>query len=358
MLALSAIARTSCYRAPMTTVFLERSKWRRDIAIDLGTANTIVIAADAGSIFSEPSICCFKAYDAVPSFVAAGAQAQSYVGKTPKPLKVVRPLQNGVLSEMRAATELLKFATLAVRSRLRRRRAIVGVPADATQAERQALITAARDAGLADPLLLPEPLLAAIGAGLPINEPHGHMVVDCGAGTTEVAVISLGGICLQRSLRGGGEALDKAILEYFQLKHRFLIGEASAENLKIRLSDHFNAGDPPEELAVSGLSLSTGVPQTLVIQPHELRPLWERHCMTIVTLVREALAETEPELSHDIHEDGIVLTGGGAMTGLLASMIAKHTGIKARVADDPLGAVSRGLAYILAGGELAGPLTN
>lgn len=331
----------------MISGLMERNKRRHDIAIDLGTANTIVIEAGTSTVFNEPSLCCFQAYDAVPSFVAAGTKARTYLGKISKPLKIVKPLQNGVLSEMEAATELLRFATSAARSQLLRRRPIVGVPADATQAERRALISAARDAGLGEPLLVPEPLLAAIGAGLDVNDAHGHMLVDCGAGTTEVAVISLGGICLFKSLRGGSEALDKALIDHFHLKHRFLIGEASAEALKIRASELLDQGEEGAELQVSGLSLSNGVPQTLLVRPSELRPIMEKHCMGIVDMVREALAQTAPELSHDIHEDGIVLTGGGARTGLLANLLERHTGMKLVVANEPLQAVARGLRVLL-----------
>lgn len=167
---------------------------RSDIGIDLGTANTLVVSRGSGVVFDQPSVCCFKTDEAAPELVAAGSEAQGLVGRVAKPLRIVHPLKDGVLSDIAAARELLRFATSAARSsfRLGRVRALIGVPADATQAERRALSTAATDAGLAEPELLPEPLLSAIGAGLDIDEPRGRMIVDCGAGTTEVAVISLG----------------------------------------------------------------------------------------------------------------------------------------------------------------------
>jgi rod shape-determining protein MreB and related proteins len=322
-----------------------------DIAIDLGTANTLVVERGAGVVFDEPSICCFKTDGSAPVLVAAGSEAHQFVGRVAKPLKIVRPLMNGVLSDMTAARELLKYATQAQRGswRLRRPRALIGVPADATEAERSALASAAVDAGLAPPELVPEPLLSAIGIGLAVGEPRGRMIVDCGAGTTEVAVISLGRICLSHSVRGGGEALDRALIDYFHLRHRFQIGTATAERLKLELSSALGRGDAGQLIEVRGLDARDGVPKTLAVRAAELSPLWDKSADAILAAIRAALGETPPELSRDILEDGISLAGGAAMTGLLARRITEHTGISAHVAEAPLRSVASGLASLLAG---------
>lgn len=322
-----------------------------DIAIDLGTANTLVVERGSGVVFDEPSVCCFKAGGAAPELVAAGTEAHRYVGRVAKPLRIVRPLLNGVLSDMAAARELLKFATRAHRRswRLTRLRALIGVPADATAAERNALLTAAVDAGLSHPELLEEPLLSAIGIGLAVDEPRGRMIVDCGAGTTEVAVISLGRICLSRSVRGGGEALDRALIDHFHLKHRFQIGTSTAERLKLELSSALGRGDSAQRLEVRGLDSANGLPKTVTVRAGELSPVWDRSTDAVLAAIRAALGETPPELSHDILEDGISLAGGAAMTGLLARRITECTGISAHVAELPLRSVASGLARLLEG---------
>lgn len=319
-----------------------------DIAIDLGTANTLVVKPGSGIVFDQPSVCCFKAYDAVPQFVAAGDEARSFVGRASKPLKIVWPLRNGVLSDMASARELLKFATGRHRRswRFGRPRALIGVPAEATEAERKALTTAALDAGLAEPRLIDEPLLAAIGLGWDVDEPRGRMIVDCGAGTTEVAVISLGRICVSHSVRGGGDALDQALIDHLHLKHRFDIGVATAEQLKLDLVASLEQGDTERQLEVRGLDVTLGVPATIAPSAGELSAIWDRHAEAVAEAVRAALHDTHPELCQDIFDDGITLTGG-ASTSLLADKITEETGVVARVADSPLLAVANGLERLL-----------
>ena len=335
------------------------SQRRLDLGIDLGTANTLAVVPGSGVVLDQPSICCFQAYDAVPRFVAAGALAHSYVGKVAKPLKIIHPLRSGVLSDMAAARELLAFVRRAVRPRsmLGRLRPAIGVPADATQAERRALSTAAVDAGFADPELVPEPLLAALGLGFEIDDARARMVIDCGAGTTEIAVISLGGICVSQSVRGGGDALDQSLTDYLHLRHRFHIGTASAEALKLRLSDVLAGGDPAP-VEVRGMDAASGLPRELAMSPAELLGVWNKHAEQIVAAVREALSETPPELSEDIFEDGITLTGGGAMTALLADRISANSGIAATVAEAPLGTVAAGLQRGIEEGRLSGNLRS
>lgn len=325
------------------------SRRRADFAIDLGTANTIVVERGSGIVFNEPSVCCFKAYHAVPQFVSAGSEAHSLVGRTARPFKIVRPLRNGVLSDMKAAAELIRFATRSAGRAwtLRRARALVGVPADATEAERKALTSAVVDAGLAEPELVSEPLMSGIGAGLAVQEPRGRMVVDCGAGTTEVAVISLGTIVFSRSVRGGGEALDQSLIDHLHLTHRFKAGPATAERLKLNLSELLCNGDSGTFLAVRGIDEANGLPKTINVPASELLGMWNRYSDSVLAAVQAALRETAPELSHDILEDGIILTGGASMTGLLASRIQEATGIQTRIDASPLHAVAAGLWKVL-----------
>ena len=324
---------------------------RANLAIDLGTANTIVVERGAGVVFDQPSVCCFKAYDAVPEFVAAGDEAQSFVGRAVKPYKVVRPLRHGVLSDLSAAREMLRFATRAQRSGwgFSRARALIGVPADATQAERRALVTAAIDAGLAEPQLVTEPLAAAIGAGLAVDEPRGRLLIDCGAGTTEVVLISLGRICDSQSVRGGGDALNRALIAHFALRHRFQIGLPSAEQLKVQLSALLDNEEHEAFVEVRGLDAASGLPKTIRVPVEELRAAWHKHIEDVLVTVQAALAEAPPEMSHDIFEDGILLTGGAAMTGLLARHIAAATGIRTELAVTPIRSVAAGLLRMING---------
>ncbi len=320
-----------------------------DLAIDLGTARTLVLEHGSGIVFDEPSLCCFKAYDAVPAFVTAGAQAQDYVGRVPKPLKMIRPLRNGVISDMEAARSLIRFATRSQRSGrpFARTRALFGVPADATPAEQRALLSAARDAGISDPEVVAEPLLAAAGLGLEIEAPRGRMVIDCGAGVTEAVVISLGGICAAASARGGGDELSRSIMDHFRVKRRFRIGFATAEQLKLDISRRLMTGEVEHPVTVRGLDAFTGLPRSLEVPLSELAPVWERDIAAIVQMVRQVLRNTPPELSQDIFEDGIVLAGGGAWTALLARRIEDRTGLVARIADEPEKAVASGLALMM-----------
>ena len=319
-----------------------------DIAIDLGTANTIVVERGSGIVFDEPSVCCFNGFGAGATLMAAGIEAQSFVGRVARPLRIERPLRNGVLSDMTAARELLGFATRRLRTGLRlgRPRIVIGIPADVTQAERTALITAAADAGLADPELVAEPFLAALGAGLDVDEPRGRMIVDCGAGTTEVAVISLGAICLSHSVRGGGEALDRAFIDHLHLRRRFQIGTATAERLKLELSSLVESGSIDRLVEVRGLDSASGVPMSIAVPAAELLAVWERHAEAVVAAVLATLNDTPPELSQDILEDGILLTGGAALMGLLAQEVSEATGIEVRIADAPLTSVASGLEQI------------
>ena len=333
----------------MANLFSRGPRERADIAIDLGTANTRVIARGAGVRFDEPSLCCFADDGVRSKLVAVGNAARGMKDRTSGALQVRHPLARGVLQDIDAARELLKFA---VSSSTGRRRfaapdTIIGVPADATKAECAALHTAAADAGLRKVRLVREPLAAAWGADLPVNEPTGSLIVECGAGTTEVGVFSLGGFCLTRSVRGGGAALDAAITAYIHMQHQFLIGEPTAERLKKELADLLVLGGAEQTpVEIKGRSLRDGKPGILTLSASEFRPVVTKHSRQIAELVRQVLSETPAQLSHDICDSGIVLTGGSAFP-MIAETISGETGLSAIITDDKEHCVTRGLAAML-----------
>lgn len=322
---------------------------KADFAIDLGTANTLVVQRSSGVVFQQPSVCCFDdGVDGRPGLFAAGAAAQPMVGREVKRLRTVRPLRHGVLVDVRATCELLRFAMKPItsRRRLRRSRAVIGVPTDATQAERRALSRAAYDAGLAEPWLMSEPVLAAIGSGLAVGEPRGRMVIDCGAGTTDVIVMSLGGICVSRSVRGGGDAIDTALIQHLHLKRHFHIGQSSGEALKLALSAALTTPGM-RYLEVKGLDTRSGLPRAMSVEIEELRPIVEKYASEIAVAVRTVFGLTDPDLAMGILEDGITLTGGAALTALVADRIERDTGIFVTTAAEPQKAVARGLEVVL-----------
>jgi rod shape-determining protein MreB len=333
----------------MANLFSRIPRERADIAIDLGTANTRVIARGAGVQFDQPSLCCFADDGVHSKLIAVGDDAARMKDRTSGALRVRQPLARGVLQDIGAARELLDFA---VRSSIGRRRfaapdTIIGVPADATKAECAALHTAAADAGLRKVRLVREPLAAAFGAGLPVSEPTGSLIVECGAGTTEAAVFSLGGFCLTRSARGGGAALDAAIAAYVHKRHQFLIGDLTAERLKRELAELLAPGGTEQtSVEIKGRSLRNGKPGMLTLSAAEFRPVMTKHAQQIAELVRQVLSETPPQLSHDICGSGIVLTGGSAFA-LIAEAISSETGLRAVITDDREHCVTRGLAAML-----------
>jgi rod shape-determining protein MreB len=325
----------------MTRLFRSKAV---DLGIDLGTSNTRVVDGDGNILFDQPSLCCFKGYNAAPSLVAVGAEARHYQAKIARPLKIIHPLEHGVLSDMPAARELLKFARKSAGMRRKwRMRPAIGVPADATQAERRALVAAAADAGFVDPLLVEEPLLAARGLNVDLSEPHGHLIVDCGGGAIDVAVVSLGGICVSETMRAGGLALDRAIVDHLHLAHRFQIGPRSAEQLKLDISQAFHSGEDPD-VSVRGLDMASGLPKALTLPASEFRRLWTRFVRQAVAIVREALGRTPPELARDVLNGGIQLTGGAAQTAMLAKSMSEKIGVEVVCATEPARRVAKGLA--------------
>ncbi|WP_443971473.1 rod shape-determining protein [Sphingobium sp. CR28] len=320
-----------------------------ELAIDFGTANLRIIRRDDGVVFDEPSLCCFDTSTEVASLSAAGLDVRPMIDRTHPRLSVKRPLRRGVLQDIETATHLLRYAVRKTSGRWQAgaSAAVVGVPTDATRAERSALLTAARDAGIGTVHLVDEPFAAAIGADLPVQMPRGTMIVECGAGTTEVAVISLGGICHARSVRIGGASLDQAIADHLHFKHKFLIGALTAERVKMDYALHREERPGAEMMTIKGRSITTGLPALIQISSTEIDQVVERHMALVVETVREVLLETSPELSQDILENGVVLTGGSALTPHLSEMIAAETGLSVSVASKPLGCVAAGLQRII-----------
>lgn len=326
---------------------LSLASWKRpEIAIDFGSANLRIVRRDAGLVFDEPSLCCFADFKTMPRLVAAGAAAQAMVDRTPGKMTVRRPLRRGVLQDIHTATELLRYAVGSAHGRKpwRKSSALIGVPADATQAECRALLTAADDAGLHAAQLVPEPFAAAVGAGVRVHEPRGALVVECGAGITEVAVLSLGGMCVTRSVRVGGAALDQAIADYLHFEHKMLIGRQTAERIK---KDYGELRRGDGRIEVKGRSLVSMGPHSLHIPPSELDHVIGKHASRIAEIIREVLNGTPPELSRDLHMDGILLTGGSAATPRLREMIEQDTGLPVMIADDPALCVAQGLYQLL-----------
>ena len=321
-----------------------------DVAIDFGTANMMVGEAGNGILFDEPSVCCFVDNGGRSRLYAAGTDAREIMERATGGHRIARPLRHGVMSDIDAGRELLRYAIgrSGMRRMFSRAKAIVGVPADATQAERQALLTAVRDAGIAKARLFDEPLMAAIGAGLAIEEPRGRMLVDCGAGTTEVAIISLGGICLSKSVRIGGDTLDEAIVSHLHARYCFEIGLRTAEKVKLELAALDRSADPSvRTIEISGKDQRKGLPGRLSVPVEELLSIVSCHVGMVVDAVKSALSEASPELSRDILDDGVTLTGGSCTMPLLSEGIAQGTGLRVQTAAQPRDCVALGLSKVL-----------
>ena len=323
-----------------------------DVAIDFGTANMMIAEAGAGILFDEPSLCCFVDDAGGARLFAAGIEAHAIRERAGGAYRIVRPLRQGVMSDIDSGRELLRYAVgrIGRRRKFAKASAIVGVPADATQAERQALLTAVKDAGLARARLFDEPLMGAIGAGLLVEEPRGRMVVDCGAGTTEVAIISLGAICVSKSVRIGGDTLDEALLGHFRSRYRFEIGLRTAEAVKLELAACRGADeDGRRTIEVSGMDDASRLPARMSVPVGELLAIVSRHVAMIVETVKGALSEASPELSRDILDDGVTLTGGSSTIALLSEAMAAATGLDVRIAERPRDCVALGLRSVLQG---------
>lgn len=321
-----------------------------DLAIDLGTANMRMMVQGEGCVFDEPSLCYFQDIDGRSRFMAAGKEVLAMVDRAPKTFSVRRPLARGVLQDIEATSLLLAHGLKSISGKARRSRprVLIGLPADATKAEANALLAAADDAGLGRVELIREPFAAAIGAGLPVGEARASMIVECGAGTTEIAVFSIDGLCKTRSVRLGGQSLDEAILEYLQTKHHFLIGHLTAENLKRDLSSRTRRTLLDEEMVdVKGRDLRTGLPGILTLQTSAFDPVFEKHFTRFAEVTRVVLGELSPDLAADLLDERIVATGGGICASFLADAIARECGVPVTVAADASGCVARGLQYLM-----------
>src|SRR3989344_554687 len=324
------------------------SFWSQDIGIDLGTANTLVYVHDKGITINEPSIVALN--QKTGKILAIGTQARTMVGRTPGYITVTRPLVNGVVSDFEVTEQMLKYFIDKVHqgrfSLLPRPRVVIGVPSGVTEVEKRAVEDAAYSAGAREVYLIEEPMAAAIGSRLPVQDAVANVIVDMGGGTTEVAVISMGGLIASRSLRIAGDKLTDDILRYLREERNLLIGEATAENLKI----NYGSAYPLEEEVegrVRGRDLVSGLPKEITITSEELREAMQRSIKSIVLAVKNTIEETPPELTADVINRHIFLAVGGALLKGLDKLIAQETKLFVKIVDDPLTAVARGCGFVL-----------
>ena len=316
------------------------------IGIDLGTANTLVYLRGAGIVVREPSVI---ARSSDGQILAVGEEAKRMIGRTPAYITATRPLKGGVIAEFETTTAMLSyFVKRAIQHRLMLRpRIIIGIPAEATVVEKRALIEAAARAGARSARLIEEPMAAALGVGLPISEPIASVVVDIGGGRTQVAVISLGGIVTSRSIRMAGDEMDEAILDYVRRAHNLLIGERTAEEVKIALGSAYPLDRGEPTMDVRGRDLVSGLPRTLKMSAGEIREALAQPVQAIVEAVKQTLEHTPPELAADIVNRGIVLVGGGALLRGMDRLLAEETGMPVSISNDPLSAVALGTGVAL-----------
>ena len=317
-----------------------------DLAIDLGTANTLIYVKGKGIILSEPSVVAIK--KGTNQVLKVGKEAKEMLGRTPGNITAIRPIKDGVIADFDVTEQMIRAFILKSHNRkaLVRPRVIVGVPSGITQVEKRAIRDSCDQAGAREVYLIEEPMAAAIGAGLPVQEPSGSMIVDIGGGTTEVAVISLSGIVYSQSVRIAGDEMDEAIMQYLKRKYNLLIGERTSENIKIQIGSA-HPFDEPRKMDIKGRDLVDGIPKTLSIVDSDIREALHDTVYAIVDAVKTALERTPPELSADIAEKGIVLAGGGALLHGLDTLISLETHLKVRVADDPLSCVVLGTGKVL-----------
>ena len=307
----------------------------RDLAIDLGTANTLIYVRGQGIVLDEPSVVAINVNDGRP--VAVGLEAKRMMGRTPNHIKAIRPLKDGVIADFEVCEKMLRYFIQRVHaSKWNKPRMVICVPSGITGVEQRAVQDAAEYAGARKPVhIIEEPMAAAIGANLPVHEPSGNMVVDIGGGTTEVAVISLGGIVTAQSVRVAGDELDDAVMQYVKKEFSLAIGDRTAEEIKIQMG---SAWPMEEELTadIRGRDLISGLPRTIQLTTEHVREALAEPVAAIIDAVKTTLDKTPPELAADIMEDGITLTGGGALLGGLDERLAHETGMPIRVADEPL----------------------
>jgi rod shape-determining protein MreB len=321
-----------------------------DMAIDLGTANTLVYVPGRGIVLDEPSVVAFAHRDSGRVVIAVGREAKSMLGRTPDSIETIQPMRDGVIADFVAAEEMIKHFIRRVRRRknFNSPRIMVCVPASATPVERRAVHEAALVAGARRVYMIEEPVAAALGAGLPVSEPRGSMIVDIGGGTTDIAILSMGGVIYSRSIRTAGHAMDEAIIDYIRFNHRLLIGAASAETIKKETGTAFaKANGSHAAIHIKGRGLQRGVPTEITLQSQDIANALNPPLQRIIDGIERALAEIPPELAGDICEAGIYLTGGGALLDRLDVRLSNEIGVLFKIAEDPLRCVVRGSGIAL-----------
>ena len=320
-----------------------------DVGIDLGTANTLVTVRNRGIVISEPSVVAMDTR--TKRVLAIGAEAKRMVGRTPANIVAIRPLRDGVISDFDVTEQMIRYFINKVHdryARIPRPRVLVGIPSGVTEVEKRAVRDATVNAGARWSRLIEEPMAAAIGAGLPVSEPSGSLIVDIGGGTTEVAVISLGGIVVSRSIRIGGDEMDTDIVSFARREYNLLMGERTAEEIKIAVgSAHPDDKGDERTVTFRGRDLLTGLPRSVEVGGDQIREALEPSIVQIVDAIKETIEETPPELVADIMDQGIVLAGGGALLSGLDRRVAEATQMPVHIADDPLTCVVRGTGRVL-----------
>lgn len=321
-----------------------------DLAIDLGTANCLVYAKDRGIIVNEPSVVAVhQGFRGAQKVLAVGKEAKEMLGRTPGSIRAIRPMRDGVIADFEVTQAMLRYfiQKSLSGSKFVKPRIIICIPFGITQVEKRAVKESAEQAGAREVYLIEEPMAAAIGAGLPITEPSGNMIVDIGGGTTEVAVISLGGIVFSKSVRVAGDKFDEAIASYIKKKYSLLIGERTAEQIKITLGNAYPLEDDTISTEVKGRDLIGGAPKTIQINAQEVREALADPVAEVIEAIKVALEKTPPELAADIVDNGIILAGGGSLLANLDLLIKEKTGLPVAIAEDPLTCVVRGCGKCL-----------
>ncbi len=317
-----------------------------DLAIDLGTANTLIYVPEKGVVLNEPSVVAVDSK--TKRSIAVGLEAKKMLGRTPEEITAIRPMKDGVIADFEMVEVMLRgfIDKVSMRKLFLRPRVVVAVPSGITAVEMRAVRDSVEQAGAREVFLIAEPVAAAIGVGLPVQTPTGNMVVDIGGGTTEIAVIALSGIVAKISIRVGGDEMDEAIVNYIKKKYNLLIGDSTAEEIKMNVGSAFPL-DEEKDMEVRGIDLVSGIPKTIKVTSKEIRGALEKPVSQIINAVKQALEKTPPELAADIVDKGIVMTGGGSLLRGLDKLLTEETNLLTKVAENPLECVARGAGYVL-----------
>ena len=322
------------------------SLFSNDIGIDLGTANTLVYVKDRGIVLREPSVVAVES--GTNRVLAVGDEAKRMLGRTPGNIVAIRPMKAGVIADFEITEAMLRYFIKKIHQhrKMVKPRIIIAVPSDITEVEKRAVKDSATHAGARDVFLIEEPMAAAIGVGLPVQEPAGNMIVDIGGGTTEVALISLAGIVFSRTVRVGGDEMDECIVQYMKRVYNLMVGERTAEEIKITMGSAYPTGEETS-IEVKGRDLVAGLPKMLTITSEEIREALQEPVSSIIDVIKVTLERCPPELASDLVDRGMVLAGGGALLKGIDKLIAEQTGLPVHLADDPLSAVAEGTGVVL-----------